>query len=208
MAWTARTTLSARNPAHRHHHRSVERPGRNRRDLRDEHRDVPARPEVRQRDAVADQRVLEGEAASEQERHQIVAPPVRRSVRGSSTSAPGPIDAVPRHVGPDVRAGGAQPRLDLSRPRAPRSRGTAWGCAGRRRGSRRPRRAEEWRRWSARSPALRRRWAREPPGADRGPAARRRSAEAGSALIVRLRRPASLRHLRQFLADPPVAPRG
>ena len=88
---------------HRDHHRAVKAPRRTAGDRGLPHRDILALVDVTQRDAGVEKRPLEGERAAQEERHEVVAPE-----RGDVGHLVGHhavlVDAVPRHVGPEVGA--------------------------------------------------------------------------------------------------------
>ena len=102
-------------------------------------RAAPARPPPQQR-------ALEGEAAADEERDEVVAPDVADVGRLGDQLAVHP-DAVAREVGAEVARRRAARRL--ARVESRRARGTAAGCAGRRGGSPRPGRAGPRSGWPA-----------------------------------------------------------
>ena len=90
-----------RHRTHRHHHGAVQPPRRPALTVGHVHRDVAALLDVAHRDARRGQRPLEGEAAPDQERHQVV-PPVRDarpSARPPVRRAPTPGSAAGRCAG-------------------------------------------------------------------------------------------------------------
>src|SRR3712207_1662960 len=113
---TARGDLARPVGSHADDHRTGERPQGDAISVRHVHRDVPALVEVREAQSRGEQRPLEGEAAADQERHQVVAP-VRPYVRGLVYEIAALVDPVPRNVSPQVSLGRHHPRHRRTRVR-------------------------------------------------------------------------------------------
>ena len=103
--------LRLRDGAHTDYHRAGKLTGRAGSQVGNVHWHIAAGLLVAQRDAGVRQRRLKGETAPQQERHQVVAPEIghREILAGQFAVL---IDAVGRHVGADVGAGGGDAGLD------------------------------------------------------------------------------------------------
>ena len=102
--------LRWRQRPHRHDHRPREDARRTASDVGAVHRHVAALLDVPHRDAGLHQRVLEGERTAQQETDEIVAPPAEQVGRLLDQFAVA-IDAVARHIGAKVGAGGGVARF-------------------------------------------------------------------------------------------------
>ena len=102
--------------AHGHYHRSVEAAGRTAGEVRDEHRHQGASFHVSHADSCVDQGVLEGQAATEQEGDEIVAPEVADFPPLLDELTP-TVNAVTRQIGAEVSAWGGTGGLRVARRR-------------------------------------------------------------------------------------------